>query len=216
MTQSRPVGHRTTPYHTPYHVVQLSLALLKSTFSTIGPDNYPFRYDDDLDKSGIAIDTVYNKEARIIGNKPTIAIARGAIQAGQIALGDRAEMAFPENKYYKTNTIQSSVEYRISTRHHSECEIFGNEFFNFLIACRTMLPRMVGLQHINSLGLSPVQQSEQDDKIYVSTASFQYVMQYQWYHIEPEQLLESLHIYLQPKETDYDKVELYKYKQEED
>lgn len=199
---SRPVGHKYTPKHTPYHVVELTLALLKSTFSTVGDEDYPFKYSDDLDKSGIAIDTVYNPQARIIGQKPTIAIARGQISSGQIALGDVNEMAFPQEKYTKSNYIQSSLQLRMSTRTYAECELFSNEVFNFLITCRTMLPKVVGLQNISSVSLSPVSQSEQDDKIYVSTASLQYTMQYNWLHIEPEEVLEKVNVFLQAKNTE--------------
>lgn len=198
----RPVGHKFTPFHTPYHVVQLTIALLKSTFSTIGPEDYPFRYSDDFDKSGIAIDTVYNKIAEVIGNKPTIAIARGNINSGQTVLGDKADMQFPESKYTKTNVIQSSIEFRISTKSHAECEVLCNEFFNFILSCRTLLPRITGIHHINATNLSPVQQSEQDDKIYVSTASLQYTMQYIWYHIDPDEVLDSITIFWKAENVD--------------
>lgn len=196
-----PKGHKYTPSYTPYHVVHLSVALLKATFSNLGDEDYPFKYNSDFKQSGIAIDTVYNREAKLIGKKPTIAIARGAVNASQISTGDHALPDFPRPQSIKSNLITSSVDYRVSARTYSECDILSNEVYNFLITCRTVLPKMVGILHVNNVALSPPMQTEQDDQIYVCTASFSYVMQYRWVHIDTEKLISSIHIFLNDNEV---------------
>ncbi len=209
-----PVGHQYTPYNTPYHVVQLSVALLKATLHEIGPDNYPFRYYDDFDKSKVAIDTVYNKEARIIGNKPTIAIARGALSSNPTVLGDRGHESMFQDKAIKTNIVQSSVDYRVVCRTHAEAEMLSNEIYNFLVACRTRFPEIMGLVQVTGINLSPVQQSEQDDKIYLSTAQFNFVMQYRWIEAKKDDIIKSFHLFLRCQESDKER-EIYNEVKEE-
>ncbi len=197
----RPIGNVVTPYHTPTHVAHLTIALFKATFSNIGPEGYPFRYSSDFANSKIAIDTVHNKDARIIGKKPTVAITRGSINAGNLVLGDNAASAFPREQYLKTNVVSSSVNFRISSNTFAECEALGNEVYNFIIACRGVFPKMFGVLHVDSLQLTETTQSEKDDLIYVAHAMFNYSMQYKWYYIEWERIFKSLHIFLQDEEV---------------
>ena len=196
----KPKGNRFTPPGTPYHVVELSIILLKSTFSSIGPDNYPFRYTANPNTTFLSIDTVYNKDGRILAGKPTIAVTRGPVNSNQISLGDRAQSSFPNTHNVKSGLVSSGVEYRISGRTFAEAELLGNEVYNFLLACRTVFPKLLGITHINGMSLSPTMQSKQDDNIYVCTANFSYTMQYKWYHIDPQQLIESIHFYFNDDE----------------
>lgn len=198
--QLPPKGHEITPVYTPYHVVQLAIILLKATFNTIGPEDYPFRYDSDSHVSKISIDTVYNRAARIIGKKPTVAVTRSAIQSGQIVQGDLADGKYFAPEYVKTNLINSGLIFRISTRTFAECDIFSNELFNFLVACRTYLPKFTGIHHIQAINMGQPMQSEQDDTIYVSEAQLSYQMQYKWLQIDVQRLIESIHVFLNDEE----------------
>lgn len=196
-----PSGHKYTPAHTPYHVAQLSVALLKATLHTAGDDNYPFRYDPDFKLSGVAVDTIYNREAKLIGKKPTVVVSRGPINASPISMGDHAQPDHPRPRSIKSTLVNSSVDYRIIGRTYSECDILSNEIFNFITSCRTLFPKIFNIHQVSNTALSPVMQAEHDDQTYVSSASFSYLMQYRWVHIDVERLISSIHIFLNGDEV---------------
>lgn len=196
MVMTLPIGHNHIPYGTPLHVTQLALALLKAAFAEMGGEDYAYRYQNDFDATGIVIDTVFNKDSGVYGKKPQLVVARGGISPQQVSLGDRADKSVKTTNEVQTSLIQSSLEIRVLSKSSLEVDILGNEVFNFLLMCRGLFPKMLGVHIANHPNLSAVSQTEQDDTLYVCTASLQYSMQYKWLVLPPQELLKGIDFYI--------------------
>lgn len=178
------------------HIMQLVLVMLKATFAEIGGVNFAFRYVNDFEQTGIIIDTEFNKESGAYGKKPALVVARGAVNSQQIAMGDRSSQSIPTQNSTKTSLVHSSVDVRILSKSSVEVDLLGNEVLNFLVSCRTLFPSMLGLHQVSNPTLTAISTLEQDDTMYYATATMSFLMQYKWRHLVPQNILNSLHLYI--------------------
>jgi hypothetical protein len=90
---------------------------------------------------------------------------------------------------------------RVFGRTRTEAFIVGNEVFNFLLMCRTWLPRLVGIQVANGVQLSPPMPYEQDTRIYTCEANLGYTMQYKWTDLVSVEPLNNIGVFINSEEA---------------
>jgi len=181
-----PIGNKIIPAVTPVHVTQLVLQLLRLTFKSIYTpetgvmDTYPFRYRDDPDASGIFIVPAMNNKLDMPGQKPVIIVARGMISSQPPIIGDMMRGNLGDLTATKATMVNSSIDITIVSRGESQTDILSNEVFQFLVACRTMLPNLTAIQQVHSVTATPVTNFMEDDHRFMAQVSAQYIMQYKW------------------------------------
>ena len=192
-----PVGNSLTPIGTPYHVSQLVLLLLKYTFANQSDPDFPFRYTDNYETTQIIFDTVFNKESEVVGKRPIIIVSRGDVSSQQVSLKDLSYNGPLLNSptYKKHSLVRSSVQIKILAKHSSEVDILSNEILNFLITCRTILPNLTSILHIDSINVTPVALFEDDGHLFYCIAMLSYVMQYKWIQIDATEILKEIALY---------------------
>lgn len=186
-----PVGNKYTPQTTPLHVSQLILLYLKETFRSF-PEGHPFTFLDDFENTGVAFDTVYNKESKIYGSKPIVIVSAGDFVYGNVALGDRASTHEPSMNYRQTSIVNSSVIIKVIGDHYGSIGILGNEIFNMLITARTLLPSVTSIHQVQGIHASQIASFDEGDHMYYQQIMLSYTMQYQWVHLVPQNILQSI------------------------
>ena len=203
-----PHGHRITPRYTPLQVQQTVIALLKLTFGEV-PDesDYPFKFRPNYDDTGILIDSSYNKEANVLG-KPLIVVSRGGVSSQPVAIGDLVNRNMPllKNKNLdrskeifersQTTQVASTLEIRLLAKSSLEVDILSNEVFQFLVAMRTALAIHTPIQIAQGVSLSGISKFEQDDAMFICTASMNYTLQYKWLSNLTQHLIDCLAVHL--------------------
>lgn len=179
-----PIGHKLVPRATPLHVSQLFMLILKETFSTLGDETYPYRTID--------FDTTYNKESLKLGKKPLVVVSCGDIVYQSAALRDIASVDIHTFNSYKTAIVNSSVITKVISPNKTEVEIIGNEVLNCLITCRTILPKLTTIVHIDSINMTQVNKVYRDLPQYYVQCTLAYTMQYIWSHVIPVNVMESI------------------------
>lgn len=176
-----PKGHKFIPRSTPLHVAQLMMQLIRYTFEAFSSDpDYPFTFTDDLETTGIVLDTAFNKKSKVHRTKPVIVVSRGAISSQQNVIGDVAFSSVKNNFKNKTSLIQSSVNITTIAANSGEVDLLSNELFNFLVSMRTSIPALTTIHQIQGTSLSEVRPLEEDTRLYHAQASMTYLMQYKW------------------------------------
>jgi len=176
-----PAGHKFTPKTTPLHVYQLVMQLLRITFENISEDeDFPFIYTNDSKTTGITLDTTFSKETPHYGIRPLVIVSRGNISTQPVGLGDIAEASLGTTKKYKTTVVQSGVVIKILSKKSAEVDLLSNVIYGFLTSCRTILPALTSIHQIKGIDMSQVATLEEDDHMFYTQASINYVMQYQW------------------------------------
>ena len=210
---THPAGHNLIQSFTPIHVTNLFLLMLKDTFgSTPQEINYPFSYSPDYNETGILIDTVYNRESNIHG-KPYLVVGRGPINTQPIVLGDsvlhnyEGKVASGHTAHrvfhkYQTTQVHSSITIKIISKHSAEVDILSNEILSFLTVTRTALTKHTPIQISTSISLSEIGKFEQDDTMFYSAATMQYVLQYKWLGWMERNVVRSIGVYLTTDKTD--------------
>jgi len=185
------------------HIAQLTLVMLKATFAELGGDNYVYKYTQDFNTTGVVIDTVFNKESGAYGKKPAVIVSRGAVNSNQISAGDMGVQSIHTHNSMKTSLVQSSVEIKVLSKNSGEVDHLSNEVYNFLLMCRTVFPKMLGIHMANNPSMSPISPMEQDDHMYYCVASLPYQTQYMWRHLIPQNILNGIHLYINNEESFY-------------
>ena len=210
---THPTGHNLIQTFTPLHVTNLFLLALKDTFSSVPPDlNYPFTFNTDYNKTGILIDTVYNRESNIHG-KPYLVVGRGPINTQPIVIGDRIQENYTgyinpnsdNTKFFRnfqTTQVHSSINIKIISKHSAEVDILSNEVFSFLVASRTAMTKHMPIQMSSSIMMSEISKFEQDDTMFFCSAQMSYVLQYKWVTWMLQNLIKSISVYLSTFITD--------------
>lgn len=188
---SLPKGHSLIPRSTPLHVTQLVAQYLRIVLGS-QPDEYPFKWDSDNDKTGIVFDTVYNKESKVYGNRPLIIYHTGVMSCGVIMVDDLADQDIPRQNSLKSNYVTSSTNLKVLSRQFAEVEILKNELFSCLVAIRTFLPAITNIHIITDMTASEVQKFKMDESMYVCELRIGYTMQYMWKHLIPQEIMSDI------------------------
>lgn len=195
MLSQFPVGNKLTPTATPLHISQLVYQILRYTFAA-QIDSYPFKWNEDINLTGVVFDTVFNKEAEIYGTKPIIICSCGPIMSAPIVTGDRAYGDVSSGDTYKVTMVNSSVMIDVISRAHAEVEILKNEVFNCLVAIRTVIPSFTNVTMITNITADKTRKFELDENMYIGPIGFSYTMQYAWSHVVAKNILAGMDIIL--------------------
>ena len=187
-----PLGNALVPYGTPLHATELFLQLLKVTFSEM-PDDYPFKYvESDYEKTGIAFDVTLNKESGVYGKRPLVVVSRGQQSTQPIDIGDFAAGNSRAVLKHGSNLVSSSVNISIISRSKAEVEIIGQTIFGILMMRRTHIPKALNIHMVDSISLSDVNKSEEDDTIFISQCVMSYTQQYVWSQYTDDPVLKAV------------------------
>lgn len=181
LTSKFPRGNKIGPSASPLHISQLIYQLIKFTFAS-QPDTYPFKWNADINLTGIVFDTVFNKEAEVYGKKPIVVCSCGQMVSSPIMIGDKAEQSIPTGNSYKVTTVNSSTLVRIISRSHAETEILKDEIFKCLVALRTLLPTFTNIHIVTNILADETRKFELDENMYMGTVSLLYMIEYAWRH----------------------------------
>ena len=177
--ESLPLGNPYLGRTTPLHVAQLVLLLLKEVFAEV-EEGHPFKYTDNFETTKIAFDTIFNKDSDVYGKKPTIIVSRGSVSTNPVVLGDLAAANGQLIKSIRTSLIQSSTEIKVISKKSMNADILAQDIFIILMSTRTMFPAITNVHSVTSVNASPVTKFEENDTLYYSTISMNFLMQYQW------------------------------------
>jgi len=191
-----PTGSPLTPRTTPYHVMELVLALLRITFKEADDPNFHFRYTDDFNTTKLLIDTAYNKDSKVIGLKPQLIVSHGDAQSQPAVIGDRAAAMLSGCQKTQTTMVTSSIMARAVSKNYMEADLLGNDVFNFFVACRTLLPQLTSISTVNGLSMSQVHPFTQDDSQYQCIVSIVFQMQYRWTTMLTPKVLEGYSLFI--------------------
>lgn len=192
---SNPVGNQFTPRTTPLHVYQLVLLLLKEMFRDL-EDGHPLKYSDDPSQSRIAFDTIFNKDSDVYGTKPLVVVSRGDINSSPTVLGDMGVQHPSTMNSYRMGIVGSSTIIKIICGNSGQVDLLSNEIFNALMTIRVFIPSLTSVSTVTGVSLSPIAPYEEEDHLYYCVATMQYVMQYKWTDIIPQNLLNQINLYL--------------------
>lgn len=193
-----PIGNAYTPRSTPLHVSQLLRVYLEQTFSSF-PDGHIFKFTRDLATTGIVFDTVFNKESKVYGTKPLILVSSDGYSYGNISQGDLASVHMQSMNARKTSLVNSATIIKVVGENYGTVDILANEVFNMLITARTILPRLTTIHQIIGISTAPINTFDEGDHKYYSQITLSYLLQYQWIHLIPENLLNSIVVNLEQK-----------------
>lgn len=186
-----PLGNPLIPYGTPLHVTELLLQLFKLTFAEF-PENHPFHYENDFEKTGIAFDVSLNRESDIFGKKPLVIVARGGQNVSPVIIGDLAQSMPRIGEKHGSTLYNGMVNITIVSRNKGECEIIAQHLFSILTMARTHFPGAVCMHMLQAINLSEVVKMEDDDAMYMAQITVNYVGQYIWRQHENDPLLRSI------------------------
>jgi len=189
-----PVGDTITPVSSPMHLVQLMLLVLKETARSWGDPDYPFRFTDSLDTTGILFDVEYNKDSGVYGHKPVVIVGRGNVGTSPAMLGDIGTKDTFSGNTRKSSLISSSLAIKVIGNTYMEVDILSHELFNFLISTRTLLPQITTIHSIAGINLSQISPYEEGDHHYYAVLNMDYTMQYKWSQAKINELLASVHL----------------------
>lgn len=188
-----PTGNKLTPTATPLHISQLVYQMLRYTFEN-QPDDFPFKWNSDVNLTGILFDTTFNKNGEMYGKKPLIICNSGGISTAPIMTGDVAYKDMFTSNSQKVTMINSSVQIRIISSKYSEVEILKNEIFNCLVALRTVLPGYTSITMIHQIIADEVRKFQLDENMYIGTCVLQYSAQYAWSHEVVQNILNGINV----------------------
>lgn len=194
LTNQLPRGNKLSSA-TPLHISQLIYQILKFTFKNT-PDDYPFKWSEDNNLTGIIFDTVFNKEAGNYGKKPLIVCSCGPITSAPVVIGDKAYESIETGNSFKTTVVNSSTVIKIVSRSYAEVEIIKNEVYKCLIAIRTLLPDFTNIHIVNQILANETRKFELDENMYLGDVSVIYMMQYAWRHDIEQNILAGMNVIL--------------------
>ena len=169
------------------------MVLLKTVFARL-PEDHPYHFCNDMDRTGIVFDVAFNKAAGIWGKKPVVTVTRGSQSFGVLDLGDLSTRSLAMGSRNASNMVESSTDIRVVSKSKAETEIISERIFSSLMMMRTLLPELCGVHMVSSVSMSPAQQFEQDDTCYEVDITMQFSMQYKWEHATPVELLKGVKI----------------------
>lgn len=165
---------------------------LKMIFADL-PEDHPYHFDpENYEKTGLLIDTAYNKSSGIWGKKPIITVARGSQTTDVQMLGDMTTRNMTLASRKASNIVGSTVDIRVVSPLKDEAEIISERVFCSLMMLRTLLPELCGVHYVSNISMSPAQQLEQDDVCYEVDLTMQFSMQYKWDHVTPVSILQGI------------------------
>lgn len=191
-----PINNKLIPANTPVHVYHTVLALIKDFFTTQTDPYFPWKYDNDVEKTKVIIDTAFNKESNLSGNKPIIIVNRGDAGYGNVGMGDKTFISSKTSYSNNTATIQSSVTINVVGRTQGEVDIISNELFMFLLALRPFLPAILRVLNVQSINMTQISNYEEYDNMYNVTIMISYLSQVMWDAEFTANLLNSIGVHM--------------------
>jgi hypothetical protein len=186
-----PSGNKYTPRTTPLHVYQLVLEIIRETFRGLS-DDHIYKLTEDIETTGVLVDTTYNKDSEAFGRKPLIVVSRGGASTTPAFLGDTAVTDIRLGSAMKTSIVHSSVIVKVISDNLGQVDILANEIFNLLLTCRTVLPQHTSIQTITNISMSDITPFTQGVNQRLCTIMLSYSMQYRWTSIPPQLLLQGI------------------------
>ena len=193
LTAQFPKGNKLGPSASPLHISQLIYQILKFTFAN-QPSSYPFKWNENINLTGIVFDTVFNKDAEIYGKKPIIICSCGQMALNQVAVGDKAYQSVESGNSFKVSMVSSTVAVKIISRVHAEAEIIKDEVFKCLVAIRTYLPQLTNIHYISGIIADETRKFQLDENMYVGMVNLQYMMEYAWRHDIAQNILSGMDV----------------------